>query len=153
MWDEILKAFSLVFLPSMLKGILGPLGGYVAGLNIATTIIGSVAGMMTTVSLITYSGEWLRKHVIDRFVKKKDPKKEPGFFARLFTRYGLAGVAFFSPLFLTPIAGSIIAVGLSKSKEKILFAMFVSSSAWAIVFTLGIYFFLDQVKGWLDYFR
>src|ERR1700741_2551432 len=102
MWDEILKAFSLVFLPSMLKGILGPLGGYVAGLNIETTIIASVAGMMTSVALITYSGDWLRKHVIDRFLKKHDPTKPPGFFRRLMIKYGLSGVAFFSPLFLTP---------------------------------------------------
>lgn len=153
MWEEILKALTLVFLPSMLKGILGPLGGYVAGLNIGTTIIASVAGMMTTVALITYSGDWLRKHVIDRFLRKKDPNKHPTWFGNLMARYGLAGVAFFSPLFLTPIAGSIIAVGLGKPKEKILFAMFVSASAWAIIFTLGIYFFLDHIKGWLEYVR
>lgn len=154
MWEEILKAFSLVFLPSMLKGILGPLGGYVAGLNIATTIIASVAGMMTSVALITYSGDWLKKHVIDRFLRKKEhPDKKSTWFGRLLAKYGLTGVAFFSPLFLTPIAGSIIAIGLGKPKEKILFAMFVSASAWAIIFTLGIYFFLDQIKDWLEYVR
>jgi membrane protein DedA with SNARE-associated domain len=159
MWDEILKAFSLVFLPSMLKGILGPLGGYVAGLNIATTIIASVAGMMTSVALVTYAGDWLKKHVFDRFRKKKevnpvtDAPRKPTYFRRLLARYGLGGVAFFSPLFLTPIAGSIIAVGLGKPKEKILFYMFVSASGWAIIFTLGIYFFLDQIKDWLEYVR
>lgn len=153
MWDEILKAFTLVFLPSMLKVILGPLGGYVAGLNIATTIIATVAGMMTTVVLVTYSGEWLKKHVIARFIKKKDPTKPLGWFARLLAKYGLGGIAFFSPLFLTPIAGSILAVGLGKPREKILFAMFISASGWAIAFTLGIYFFIDQIKDWLDYVR
>src|SRR5262245_38813234 len=132
MWDEILKAFTLVFVPSMLKTILGPLGGYVAGLNIATTIIATVAGMMTTVSIITYSGDWLNKHLIDRFIKKHDPTKPPGFFRRMLTKYGLGGIAFFSPLFLTPIGGAILAVSLGKPKEKVLFFMFISASAWAI---------------------
>ena len=129
-----------------------------AGLNIATTIIASVAGMMTSVALVTYAGDWFKKHVIDRFRKKRDPAvidppKKSTYFSRLLSRYGLGGVAFFMPLFLTPIAGSIIAVGLGKSKEKILFYMFVSAAGWAIVFTLGIYFFLDQIKDWLEYVR
>jgi hypothetical protein len=153
MWDEILKAASLVFFPAMLKFILGPLGGYFAKLNIATTIISSVAGMMTAVTVIIYSGDWVKKHLLHRFVRPKDPNKPPGFFARLLIRYGLSGIAFFSPLFLTPIGGALLALSLNKPKGQILFAMFVSASAWAIIFTLGIYFFFDQIKGWIDYMR
>ena len=67
MWDEILKALTLVFFPAMLKFILGPLGGYVGKLNIATTIIASVAGMMTAVAIITYSGDWVITQKRERF--------------------------------------------------------------------------------------
>jgi hypothetical protein len=153
MWDEILKAITLVFFPAMLKFILGPLGGYFGKLNIATTIISSVAGMMTAVTVITYSGDWVKKHLLHRVAKPKDPNKPPGFFARLLTRYGLSGIAFFSPLFLTPIGGAILALSLNKPKGKILFAMFISAAAWAIIFTLGIYFFLDEIKDWLEYVK
>jgi hypothetical protein len=153
MWDEILKAFFAVFLPAMLKFILGPLGGYYARLNIATTIIASVAGMMTAVTVITYSGDWVKKHLLHRFARPQDPNKPPGFFARVLKKYGLAGIAFFSPLFLTPIGGALLALSLNKPKEKTMFAMFISASAWAIIFTLGVYFFLDQIKDWLEYVR
>jgi membrane protein DedA with SNARE-associated domain len=153
MWDEILKAIFAVFLPAMLKFILGPFGGYAAKLNIATTIIASVAGMMTAVAIITYSGDWVKKHLLHRFVKPKDPNKPPGFFSRILARYGLSGIAFFSPLFLTPIGGALLALSLNKPKDKVMFAMFISASAWAIIFTLGIYFFLDQIREWLDYIK
>jgi membrane protein DedA with SNARE-associated domain len=153
MWDEILKAITLVFFPSMLKFILGPLGGYLGKLNIATTIISSVAGMMTAVTIVTYSGDWVKKHLLPRFSRPKDINKPPSFFARLLTRYGLSGIAFFSPLFLTPIGGAILALSLNKPKGQILFAMFISASAWAIIFTLGIYFFLDEIKDWIEYVK
>jgi membrane protein DedA with SNARE-associated domain len=153
MWEEILKAITLVFFPAMLKFILGPLGGYFGKLNIATTIISSVAGMMTAVAVITYSGDWVKKHLLHRFARPKDPNKPPTFFSRVLAKYGLAGIAFFSPLFLTPIGGAILALSLNKPKEKIMFFMFISASAWAIVFTLGIYFFLDQIRDWIEYVR
>lgn len=157
MWDEILKAATLVYFPTMLKFILGPIAGYYAKLNIATTIIASVAGMMTVVIVVTYSGDWFKKHILDRLVKKRDPARQATriqvLWRKILMKYGLSGVAFFTPLFLTPIGGSILALSLNKPKEKIIFVMFISAASWGIAFTLGIYFFLDQIKDWLDYVR
>ena len=69
MWEEILKAFSLVYLPSMLKFIFGPLGGYAAKLHVVTTIISTVAGTMTIVLMFSFAGDWIRNKVINRFSK------------------------------------------------------------------------------------
>jgi len=143
MWDDILKAIPTVYLPSMLKFILGPLAGYGLGLNMFVTMIASLAGMMTVVVVITYSGQIFRDR-IERFFNKR---LREGKIARFVEKYGLAGVAFFTPLFLTPIGGAILALGfLAKhTKQQILFYMLVSGAAWSAIFTLAIYFFGHNV--------
>src|SRR5690349_3087748 len=107
MWDEILKAIPGVYLPSMLKLILGPLAGYGLGLNIGITMVATVAGMMTVVMVITYSGQMFRAR-IERFFEKR---LKEGKVARFIMKYGLFGVAFFTPLFLMPIPGALLALG------------------------------------------
>jgi hypothetical protein len=67
MWEEILKAFSGVYLPSMLKFFLGPLSGYALKLNLATTILSTVAGMMTVVLGFAFAGDWIKKNLMNRF--------------------------------------------------------------------------------------
>lgn len=59
--------------------------------------------------------------------------------AVLIRKYGLGGVAFLTPLFLTPIGGTIIAVGMGKPKNKIIVFMLISAIGWALVFTALIY--------------
>ena len=145
MWEEILKSIP-VFLSSMLKFILGPTLGYGAKLNPLTTILATVGGMMSSVLAFTYFGEWLRTKVLHRFFKHR--KK---FSARnrkvvmLWKKYGLTGVAALTPLILTPIGGTILAVSFGSPKEKIIFFMMISAVAWAVLFTVIIYFFGHQV--------
>jgi hypothetical protein len=140
MWEDILKAIPAVYLSSMLKFILGPLAGYGLGINIIVTIIGTIAGMMTTVTVITYSGQIFRQKIERIFAKRSAGE---GRIARLIKKYGLAGVAFFTPLFLTPIGGALLALGFqaTATKERILFYMLISATVWSIVFTGAIYFF------------
>lgn len=146
MWEEILKAVTLVYFPSMLKFIFGPTFGYAAGLTFVTTVIGTSAGMMTIVVLITYSSNWFRKYVLDRFSrKKKDPGRPPGKFVLFLKKFGVPGVAFFTPLVLTPIGGSILAASMGAPRERILLYMLLSAIFWAIVFSSAVYFFGDEV--------
>jgi hypothetical protein len=146
MWEEILKAFSLVYIPSMLKFIFGPFGGYAAGLNLVTTILGTVFGMMTVVFLFTYSGNWIKEKVLPRFFKKKN-KFTVGNrrFVNIWKRYGLTGVALLTPILLTPIGGTLLAVSSGSPKDKIIFYMFLSASFWAVIFSVTIYFFGNEV--------
>jgi membrane protein DedA with SNARE-associated domain len=148
MTEEILKAIP-VFLSSMLKFILGPLEGKGLHLHFITTVIATVAGMMTSVAAFTFFGEWLRHVLLRRFFHKKDRdpivNKKSNRFGWFIVKYGLGGVAFLTPVILTPIGGTILAVGLSMSKKKILMYMFISAVFWALVFT-SIVYLLGRLK-------
>lgn len=142
MVEELLKSIP-VFLSSMLKFILGPLEGYGLGLHFITTVTATILGMMVSVVAFTYFGDWLRHRFLNRFFEKKksgtDQPEKPSRFSGFIKKYGLGGVAFLTPVFLTPIGGTIIAVGLGKPKNKILLFMFISAVFWALVFTTAVY--------------
>jgi len=139
MWEEILKAIPVYF-SSMLKFIFGPLGGFAVGLQLVTTILATVAGMMTVVLSFTYAGTWLREKVIHRFFgKRKTFSQNNRKFVRIWKKYGLAGVAMLTPVLLTPIGGTLLAVSSGSPKEKIILFMFVSASVWSVIFSVAVY--------------
>jgi membrane protein DedA with SNARE-associated domain len=145
MWEEILKAFS-VYLSATFKFIFGPIGGKAAGLHVITTMVVTAAGMMTAVFAFTYFGEYIRAKILHRFFPKKEaaeksPKKRSAFL----TKYGLAGIAFLTPIILTPIGGTLLAVSVSSNREKIIFYMLISACAWSVILTLAVYFGYDAV--------
>jgi membrane protein DedA with SNARE-associated domain len=144
MWQELAKAIPVYF-SCMLKFIFGPLGGYAAGLNLITTILTTVFGMMTVVFLFTYFGEWIRKEVFGRFRKRKVNLIRAKKLENLWKRYGLLGVALLTPIILTPIGGTLLAVSSGSPKDKIIMYMFVSASAWSVIFSMAIYFFGNKV--------
>jgi membrane protein DedA with SNARE-associated domain len=139
MAKEILKAIP-VFLSSALKFIFGPIEGYFSHLHFVTTIIATVGGMMLSVVAFTFFGSWLRRKLLRRFFKNKPNQEKPHTRWKDFiAKYGLAGIAFLTPLFLTPIGGTIIAVSMGKPKNKIILFMLISAIGWALVFTSLIY--------------
>ena len=145
MWQVILKSIP-VFLSSMVKFILGPLGGYAARLHPIITILVTIGGMMTSVFAFTYFGEWLRTKLLHGFFKNRkrfSPRNRK--FVKTWKKYGLTGVAILTPLILTPIGGTLLAVSAGSPKEKIILFMFISAAAWAIIFTVTIYFFGHHV--------
>jgi membrane protein DedA with SNARE-associated domain len=151
MWEEILKAIP-VYLSSTLKFILGPSMGYGERLHPVTTILATVAGMMTSVTAFTYFGEWIRTKVLHRFFlnrKRFTPKTRK--FVLIWRKYGLTGVAILTPLILTPIGGTILAVSAGSPKERIFLFMLISAFSWAILFTVAIYFFGHQF--WPDFVK
>jgi membrane protein DedA with SNARE-associated domain len=146
MWEEILKAFSLVYLPSMLKFIFGPLGGYAAKLNVLTTILGTVAGTMTVVLILSFAGNWIQRKVLNRFFPdRKRFSDRNRTFVGIWKKYGVAGVAFLTPLILTPIGGTLVAISFGSPRDKLILYMLISASAWASIFSLAIYHFGNNV--------
>jgi uncharacterized membrane protein len=152
MWEEILKAFS-VYLSTMIKFIFGPIGGKAAGLHLITTMVVTASGMMTVVFAFTYFGEFIREKIINRFRKKKSTesieelnKKNTGFFKK----YGLVGIAILTPVILTPIGGTLLAVSVSPNREKIIFYMFISACVWSVILTLAVYFGYDAVMNFVN---
>lgn len=144
MSQEILRALPVYF-SCMLKFIFGPAGGYAVGLHPVTTIITTVAGMMTVVLLLTFFGDWIRTRIFGRFKSRKVNIKRAERFDRIWKRYGLVGVALLTPIILTPIGGTLLAVSSGSPRQKIIIYMFVSSSFWSVVISLVIYFFGNEV--------
>jgi membrane protein DedA with SNARE-associated domain len=152
MWQLILKV-ATVYFSSMLKFIFGPVGGYAAGFPLITTIVVTIAGMMTVVLVFTYFGNWIKVRIIGRFFKKTNKfSSRNRKFVTIWKRYGLIGVAALTPVLLTPIGGTILAVSSGSPKQKIIFYMFISASIWACVFTCALYFFGNEILKYLpDY--
>ena len=144
MLQEILKAIPVYF-SCMLKFIFGPAGGYAVGLHPVTTILTTVAGMMTVVFLFTFAGKWIRTRIFGRFKRKKPDLKKAERFEKIWKRYGLVGVALLTPVILTPIGGTLLAVSSGSPKDKIIIYMFISASFWSVVISMGIYVFGNEV--------
>ncbi len=145
MVEEILKAIPVYF-STMFKFILGPLGGFAAGLHVVTTIVTTVAGMMTVVVCLTYFGNWIREKILHRWMKSHERNEARSKkLAAIWKKYGLPGVALLTPLILTPIGGTLLAVSSGSPKEKIIVYMLISAVVWAIVFSVTVYFFGNEV--------
>ena len=135
--EEFLKAIP-VFLGSMIKFILGPTIGFGAHLHFLTTVFVTIAGMMTSVTLFTYFGDWIRKKF---FRKRNNVESDKVKYEGMWKKYGLTGIALLTPIILTPVGGTLLALSSGSPKEKIIFFMFVSAAFWSLTFSGIIYFF------------
>lgn len=145
MWEEILRVLP-VYLMSMLKFIFGPVLGKAAGLNLFTTMVVTAAGMMTAVFAFTYFGKFIRERILNRFFAERHNKpKENKKVVVFLKKYGLGGIALLTPVILTPIGGTLLAVGLGNRREKIIIYMLISGSIWSVLLTLAVYFGYDAV--------
>ncbi len=138
---EIIKFIS-IFLLTMLKFIFGPTLGYGAGFPFVTTVIVTVSGMMASVFLFTFLGNLMREKVLEPFFRKrKNFTKRNRRFVAIWKKYGVKGVAFLTPLLLTPIGGTIILTSYHTAKRKIIIYMLMSAIFWAIILSTIVYEF------------
>jgi len=147
MWEEILKAIPVYFF-SMLKFVFGPFGGYVVGLNLVTTILTTVAGMMTAVILFTFFGDFMRNKVLSRVgssARKKKFSERTRNFVRFWRKYGIVGVAALTPILLTPVGGTILAVSFGAPKKQLILYMFISAAIWSVILSATIYILGNEV--------
>lgn len=128
----------------MFKFIFGPTLGYAAGYSLITTVIITISGMMLSVYLFTYLGEFIRnKWLASFFSKRKKFSTKSRQFVKIWKRYGERGVAFLTPLLLTPIGGTLILTGNKTHKGKIISLMWISAVFWSFVISSLVYFFGD----------
>lgn len=128
-----------VFLLSMVKFIGGPISGAAAGLTWLETFIFTVAGMMASVLIFSLLGASAKKKIFSRLQRKKklfSPRNRR--MVKIWRKYGLSGVAFLTPVFFSPIIGTVMAVSFGESRQRIFFYMLVSAVFWGIIFSLFI---------------
>ena len=138
MLEELVRSIP-VFVSAMIKFILGPLGGYTLKLHPVTTALVTIAGMMTSVLIFTYFGQWIRTKYDQAFPNRKKIAVQNPKLQAIWKRFGLAGIALLTPIILTPIGGTILAVSSGNSKERIILYMLISATAWSVIFTGIIY--------------
>ncbi|AEL24848.1 hypothetical protein [Cyclobacterium marinum] len=137
--SEYLIKFAGIYFLCLFKFIAGPLLGAAAGYSLIEIILVTVLGMMTSVFLFTFLGEWFKKNWTI-IIKKKSKKfsKRTRNTIKVWKKFGVWGIAFLTPLILTPIGGTVVLTSFGVAKKKILFSMFISALFWAFVFGLSI---------------
>ena len=131
MLETILKYIS-VYLMSMFKFVLGPVTGTASQLSVAETALFSILGMMTAVFISMLLGTKTRAWLITKLGMEKRFSNSSYRTKKIWENYGVLGIAFITPLILTPVGGSIIAVMFGGSRRKIVKYMFVSAIFWGI---------------------
>ena len=89
------------------------------GLHFWPTLALTVGGMMTSVFVFSGVGRaWM--HII-----------------KVFRKFGMGGIAFLTPILLSPIGGTVIATLLGVPRHRILLHMFWSAVFWGVALTFA----------------
>ncbi len=134
MMDQAWKYLSVYF-SSMVKFMLGPSIGYFSGLSITSTIIFTVLGMMTSVVIFAYLGRIIKQTFFKNRKSKLFTKKNRKIIT-VWNKYGLAGIAFLTPLILSPILGTALATSFGERPKKIMIYMLGSAIFWGLTFSI-----------------
>ena len=128
-----------VFLLSTVKFLGGPLAGSRMGLDFWTTLALTVAGMMTSVFIFSGIGRtWVRHRQQQRRLRRAPVfSKRSRSIIKIFKRFGMGGIAFLTPILLSPIGGTAIATLLGVPRQRILLHMLWSAVLWGGILTLA----------------
>ena len=132
--------YASVILASAIKFFGGPLSGLALGLTWPETVICTTTGMMLSVVVVTYAGTALQLLLVRyRSQKPKRFTRRTRMAVRIWKRAGMAGIAFLTPLLLTPIGGTALAVSFRVNRGQLFLYMLISGIGWAVVQTLLVY--------------
>lgn len=129
---EYFLKFLAIFFICLFKFVAGPVLGAAAGFSLFEIILVTLGGMMFSVFFVTYLGDWVKSHWTLN-VKKKRFTKRKRRIVQLWQKFGVLGIAIATPIFLTPIGGTIIMLAFNVKKNKIFSYMFISGLIWAFL--------------------
>jgi uncharacterized membrane protein len=133
------KYFTVIALTA-LKFFNGPIAGIVMDLTWYETAVCSIIGMMTMVIVMSFLGKQVQLWISNyRKTKPKLFSKRSRFAVRIWLKLGIWGIACFTPLFFTPIGGTLLALSFKVPIPKILFSMLVFAVFWGIILTFAIF--------------
>jgi hypothetical protein len=131
--------YASVFLLSTVKFLGGPLAGASMGLHFWTTLALTVGGMMTSVFLFSGVGRAWMKHRQHQRRLRREPifSKKSRNIIKVFRKFGMGGIAFLTPILLSPIGGTVIATLLGVPRSRILLHMLWSALFWGCTLTFA----------------
>ena len=133
------KYFTVIALTA-LKFFNGPIAGIVMDLTWYETAICSIIGMMAMVTLMSFLGKQIQIWISNyRKTKPKLFSKRSRFAVKIWLKLGVWGIACFTPLFFTPIGGTLLALSFKVPIPKILLSMLVFAVFWGVILTFAIF--------------
>ena len=118
--------------------------GLVLGLPPVLSGVAATSGGLLGAVLVTIAGERLQRWLYSQgwFSKRRERVE------RLWSRYGLIGVAFQSPVFAGTLLSTLVALGLGAPARKLLFWISVSLIFWGGVLTGAAVLGLSIFESW-----
>lgn len=151
MWEHLWE-YLVVFALSSTKFIGGPIVGATRGLNIFFTGLFTSLGAMASVVIFTFVGDKFRAYQKAKKLRKnkgiKFNKRRKKVIA-IYNKFGIKGIAFITPLFLTPIGGTILALSLGVPKGKIIKTMTLYVFFWGYTLSTIVILFWDKLEPYL----
>lgn len=138
-----------VMVATAIKFFNGPIAGTLLGLTWWETAICCVIGMMSTVTIVAFLGNSVQKIIVKS--RKTPPKlfsKRTRFAVKIWLKLGIWGIAFFTPLFFTPVGGTLLALSFKVEVKKIWLSMFLFAVIWGVIFS----YLISQISTLKDLF-
>ncbi|WP_186753913.1 hypothetical protein [Echinicola salinicaeni] len=136
---EYILQFLAIYIVCLFKFIGGPVLGTAADYTVIEIVFVTVSGMMTSVLIFTFLGEWIKEKWATK--SKKKPKKfssKNRKIIQVWQKFGAWGVAAITPLILTPIGGTIVMTSFGVKRRRIFSYMLISAICWSLFFGLTI---------------
>nr|WP_304608518.1 hypothetical protein [Pontibacter anaerobius] len=119
------------------------------GLSYIETALLTVAGMMTSVVIFSIIGQAVSKWFSARRRAMKKPmfNKKNRRIVQVWQRFGVPGVAFLTPILLTPIFGTIVVALFGAPRKNIFLHMLWSAVFWSALLNLMVFEFGQLAEG------
>lgn len=143
---ELVAKYISVILSAAFKFVLGPTTSLALGLHWFESVILTVVGMMLSVFVFTFAGQQIQRFYFKWRGKRKKKKlftRRNRLIVRVWKNYGLFGVAFLTPLILTPIGGTLVVASFGEKWHKISIYMLISGFLWSFPIT-GLVYYLGE---------
>jgi hypothetical protein len=152
---EFLKILSVFVTCSLAFKVGYPTALMVFNFDFFKVVLVTCAGGIAGNILFTYLSAAILKAIHKFRVKRNLIHKHKIFtkfnrrVIRIKNRFGLAGIAFITPMFLSTPVGAFLAERFYRDKKKIILYLSVSTILWAFSLYFIFMVFYDFFKGWL----
>jgi hypothetical protein len=153
--NQILKILSVFVTCSFAFKIGFPTAFFVLNHNFISVMLVSCGGGITGNIVFTHLSAALLKGIHNFRLKRgliHKKKVMTRFNRRVITvkqKFGLAGIAFITPILLSTPVGAFLAERFFKDKKKIIIYLSAASVFWGLTLYFILLFFHDSLKGWL----